>query len=63
VGGQKPVKADWSKLSPTKVVNSNHQGLTSKVSPTLRRMKTPARARMKESTFMINYYMSKRAYT
>ena len=51
-GGQKPVKADWIRLSAMKQVNSSHQEFTKCARATLINTMTPARTRMKESGFI-----------
>jgi NH3-dependent NAD+ synthetase len=50
--GQKPVKADWRRLAPTKAVNRCHQGLERYPRARLKSTKVPAMARMLLSMVM-----------
>jgi hypothetical protein len=50
--GHQPVKADWTRFTPIKVVQISHQGLTQIASATLIRMKVPAITRIIFSTLM-----------
>jgi hypothetical protein len=50
--GQKPVKADWIRLQPTKTANSSHHGLTKWASVTLTSTIVPARIRIAFSIFI-----------
>jgi hypothetical protein len=51
--GQKPVKADWSKLAPTKAVNTSQYGLKSRDKRRLIKMKLPAKASTRRSTDIV----------
>jgi hypothetical protein len=50
--GQNPVKADWMRLTPTKQVMSNHQGLMKWARETLIRIIDPASTRIIFSVVM-----------
>ncbi len=51
--GQKPVKADWIRLTPTNAVNKSHMGLTKCAKARLVRIIVPARIRIAFSVVMI----------
>lgn len=52
--GQNPVKADWMRLTPTKQVMSNHQGLMKWARETLMRIIDPASTRIIFSVVMVS---------